>query len=250
MTLSMSLDRILFKVPKRSPSSSRKVSSKMHVPRRGLAELEPEGLPIEGTGWQQRKSAEARVAIMEATIDCLQRCGYARTSIQLIAQTAGISRGAMLHHYATKLDLISAVIDYVFYKRMENFALQVRRLTLEQRIHQQAGLEIFWESLQSREYAAFLELAIASRGDPALQEVFQPKAKRYDEVWNLEMAREFPEWKDKESELQLCSDLVRASFEGLLLNRLTWDSDTRQKRLRSLVAYVVRAVREGRLCTP
>jgi len=67
----------------------------------GLAVLEPEGLDSHGQGWQQRKSIQTRIAILEAAIDCLERQGYARTTTQMIAQTARISRGAMLHHYAT-----------------------------------------------------------------------------------------------------------------------------------------------------
>ena len=66
---------------------------------RALAELEPEGLAADGNGWQQRKSAQTRVAILEAAIDCLAKHGYARTTTQLIAQVAEISRGAMLEDF-------------------------------------------------------------------------------------------------------------------------------------------------------
>ena len=66
-------------------------------PTVALAQLEPNGLDAEGQNWQQRKSIQTRLAILEAAIDCLQEHGFARTTTQLIAQTAGISRGAMLH---------------------------------------------------------------------------------------------------------------------------------------------------------
>src|SRR5262245_34796413 len=86
-----------------------------------LEDLAPEGLTPDGPGWQQQKSAQARVAILDAAIDCLEKYGYAQTTTQLIAKSASISRGAMLHHYATKQDLIAAVIDYAVYKRAERF---------------------------------------------------------------------------------------------------------------------------------
>ena len=84
------------------------------VSLRVLAPLEPDGLGAEGQTWQQRKSVQTRIAILEAAIDCLQRHGYGRTTTQLIAEMAGISRGAMLHHYATKQDLIASVITSSF----------------------------------------------------------------------------------------------------------------------------------------
>ena len=41
-----------------------------------LARFEPEGLGSEGPGWQQRKSAQTRIGIPEAAIDCLAKYGY------------------------------------------------------------------------------------------------------------------------------------------------------------------------------
>src|SRR5579859_7683705 len=119
---------------------------------RVLAQLEPEGLDAEGQSWQQRKSVQTRVTILEAAIDCLQKHGYGRTTTQLIAEMAGISRGAMLHHYATKQDLIASVIDYTVYKRMEQFLVGIRALKDSARIDEMAGIEISWQSMLSREF--------------------------------------------------------------------------------------------------
>src|SRR5579859_4164701 len=135
---------------------------------RVLAQLEPEGLDAEGQSWQQRKSVQTRVTILEAAIDCLQKHGYARTTTQLIAEMAGISRGAMLHHYATKQDLIASVIDYTFYKRMESFIERIKALSEPQRVQEQAGIELYWQSVLTREFAAYLELMVAARTDPEL----------------------------------------------------------------------------------
>ena len=49
-----------------------------------LAHLEPEGLTADGQGWQQRKSVQTRIAILEAAVDCLERYGYASTTTCLL----------------------------------------------------------------------------------------------------------------------------------------------------------------------
>lgn len=217
---------------------------------RGLAELEPEGLAPEGNGWQQRKSAQTRIAILEAAIDCLSKYGYARTTTQLIAQVAEISRGAMLHHYATKQELIASVIDYTFYKRMEIFLGGVTSLTDEQRVHDIAGVERYWESLLTREFAAYIELLMAARTDDELREIFVPKAQRYDRVEREEVVRVFPEWQSKPEAYALAMDFCVAAIEGLLLNREIWNEQARRQTLRNLVAKILLMLRTGEIQVP
>lgn len=210
-------------------------------------QLEPEGLAADGQGWQQRKSAQTRVAILEAAVDCLEKHGYARTTTQMIAQTADISRGAMLHHYATKQDLIAAVIDYTFFKRIERFTSSINGLTEFQRVQEQAGIELYWESLLTREYSAYLELLVASRTDPELREVFMPKAQRYDRVEREVVLKVFPEWADQPEAYELAMDYCIAAMEGLLLNRDIWDDRKRRVMYRTFISQTLLNLRMNRV---
>jgi AcrR family transcriptional regulator len=214
-----------------------------------LAQLEPEGLDAEGQSWQQRKSVQTRITILEAAIDCLQKHGYGRTTTQLIAETAGVSRGAMLHHYATKMDLISSVIDYTVYKRMEVFLEGVRALKDSARINEMAGIEISWRSFMTREFAAFLELAIAARTDPDLAAIFLPKARRFDRTELAELIRAFPEWGDNLEGYALAMDYCTAALHGLVVNRDIWP-ESNQQLLRKFLGRTVALLRTGDLTVP
>ncbi len=216
---------------------------------KGLAALEPEGLDTHGQGWQQRKSIQTRIAILEAAIDCLERQGYARTTTQMIAQTARISRGAMLHHYATKQELVEAVIDYTFFRRMEQFITRIGELTDEER-EQQAGIELYWQSVLTREYAAYLELSVAARTDLELKQIFLPKARRFVALERETVLKAFPEWQDKLPVYELAMDFCIAAMEGLLLNRQVWDDRGRRLLLRAFISEAILALREGRLPFP
>ena len=68
------------------------------------------GAPV---GWQAQKSASTRELIIEAAIKCLVELGYARTTTTVIAEKAGLSRGAMLHHFPSKLGIIRAAVSIV-----------------------------------------------------------------------------------------------------------------------------------------
>jgi AcrR family transcriptional regulator len=220
------------------------------TPNPFLAQLEPEGISSDGRGWQQRKSAQTRIAIMEAAIDCLEKYGYARTTTQLIAETAGISRGAMLHHYATKQELIASVIDYAFYKRMEGFTARIGALTETQRVKEHAGIELYWQSLLTREFAATLQLSVAARTDDELREILLPKHRRYDRVERDMVLRVFPEWQDKLKLYELAMDYCIACMEGLALNRDVWNDRRRRIALRALISSTILMIREGQLTPP
>ena len=212
-----------------------------------LATLEPEGLGPEGPGWQQRKSAQTRVGILEAAIDCLASHGYARTTTQLIAETAEISRGAMLHHYPTKGALIEAIIAYCFYKRMQMLGDGLKNISEMQRVQEFAGLEILWRSFFTREHRAYLELNIASRTDAEVREFFVPQARRFMRVWRDQGVHAFPEWAGDPERLARASDLVEAVLEGLALNRETWDSPERIARVRAFLRQLVGLIYAGKL---
>jgi AcrR family transcriptional regulator len=212
-----------------------------------LTTLEPAGMASEDDGWQKRKSAQTRVAVLEAAIDCLADQGYSRTTTQLIAQKANISRGAMMHHYATKQDLIESVIDHMFYRRMERFTRDIKSLTERERIEEQAGIELFWKSVLTREYQAYVELMIAARTDPELRVIFEPKARRFNAVWGEEIKALFPEWQDKPDRLRLAIDFCIAAMDGLLLNRAIWEPRARRQAIRRLVSLTILMVRDSDL---
>jgi AcrR family transcriptional regulator len=216
---------------------------------RVLAQLEPEGLAVEGQGWQQRKSVQTRITILEAAIDCLQKHGYGRTTTQLIAEMAGISRGAMLHHYATKQELIASVIDYTVYKRMEVFLEGIRQLRDSERINDMAGIEVSWASMQTRECSAYLELAIAARTDPDLAEIFLPRARRFDENERAAVISAFPEWAGSLEGYTLAMDYCTAMLEGLLISRDIWP-EADQRVLRQFLGQTIAMLRTGAIGLP
>lgn len=210
-----------------------------------LRRMHPGGETHDQVGWQERKSAQTRIALLEAAVQCLANYGYARTTTQLVASTAKISRGAMLHHYATKSQLVSSVIDYIMYRRMETFYGEVEKLTDTQRIEEGRGIEIYWKTVQTVEYEAFLELSVASRTDTDLREVFDAKAQAFDSFWFEQLPVFFPEWGNQPREnLLLARDLIVVSLEGLYLNRRIMAQRDRRVAVRNFINEAIQIIRE------
>lgn len=188
---------------------------------RMLAALRPADLAEKPARWQQQKSVRTRVRLVEAAIDCLVEGGYPGLTTQAVAERTGSSRGAMHHHFPARMDLVAAVIDHVFYARM--------RLYLGDYLKDSAGRKnedvvalataAHWRSVQTREYAAYLELAVASRTDLELAQMFEPAARRYDDLWISEMTATFPFWADKWAMMVEANDFVVAAHMGMLIQR-------------------------------
>ena len=62
---------------------------------------------------QEERSAETRAKLVAAMLDCLQEVGAARTSTNMVAERAGVSRGALTHHYASKEELLVDAVEHL-----------------------------------------------------------------------------------------------------------------------------------------
>lgn len=63
--------------------------------------------------------------LVEATLRCLRRDGYASLTIASITQEAGLSRGALFHHFATKLELTAQAMTDFFRDRRDRLGAAV-----------------------------------------------------------------------------------------------------------------------------
>lgn len=65
--------------------------------------------PIRRT--QAERHAETRRRIIDATVACIDSLGYPRTTMQKVARRAGVTVGAVQHHFPSKAELLAAVLE-------------------------------------------------------------------------------------------------------------------------------------------
>lgn len=66
---------------------------------------------------KQDRSRVTRQRLLEATVRCLAEHGWQAATVSVIAADAGISRGALQHHFPTRESLVVAALEYVFEQR-------------------------------------------------------------------------------------------------------------------------------------
>ncbi len=121
---------------------------------------------------QGERTRVMRTRLMEATIDCLVEHGWAGTTTTVVSQRAGVSRGAQLHHFPSKKDLVVAAVEHLTERRRDELAEAANALPGE--IRTRAVLEILSAQFTGPVFFAALELWVAARTDNDLRATVGP----------------------------------------------------------------------------
>jgi AcrR family transcriptional regulator len=166
---------------------------------------------------QATKSAATRARLIDATIRCLIKYGYSRTTTPRVAEEAGMSRGAMLHHFENGTALMQAAIAELHEKRLRAF-----RRSADSTIHEVHTLvRAYWKQVSSQTFTAFHELALAARTDRDLAHILVPAQEEFRVRWYEQAIELFPEWQANRPGFDLALGLSQNVLEGMAVNRLT-----------------------------
>jgi len=175
---------------------------------------------------QEERSAETRQRLMDATVECLFERGYAGTTTTEIATRAGVSRGAQLHHFPKKDELVVSALEHVFNLRLNQMRKTVaQRPTGSRETRLIAMVDALWPIFKGPTFYAWLELVVASRTDPALNEAVREASERFAEgllegfAWMLEWPP------NRHDDLHQVIGLVFGQLESMALERILFAAE-------------------------
>jgi AcrR family transcriptional regulator len=122
---------------------------------------------------QADRTRAMRARLLEATVELLVERGFAGTSTTLVSERAGVSRGAQLHHFPTKNDLVVAAVEHLTELRGAELAEAVAKLPSGAR-RTRAVLTMLGDHFASPVFTAALELWVAARTDAQLMAAVGP----------------------------------------------------------------------------
>jgi AcrR family transcriptional regulator len=170
---------------------------------------------------QAQRTTETRRALLDATFDALVELGYRATTTTEVAHRAGLSLGALLHHFPTKADLLAAAVGHAFDRRLEEYRQAMA--ALDPAADQlDASVDLLWSMFSGPTSTAWLELWVAARTDPdlaaavvAVDRQFMAACKQlYAEMYSAEDGSDDP------AHPPIGLHLVYALLDGLALSRL------------------------------
>ena len=178
---------------------------------------------------QEERSAETRARLLDATLESLIEFGYARTSTTAVCARAGLSRGAQLHHFPTKADLVIAAVAHLARRRADELRREaVPAGSDAQRLAH--ALDAIWASFSGPLFSAALELWVASRSDAELR----ASLVRFERQVGRAMSALFAELAGPAAPPREVRQLLELTFHvmrGMALQRILRGDDTERRRL-------------------
>lgn len=187
-------------------------------------------MPIRKT-WQQTKSERTRTAILNAAVTCFYELGYFNTTTENIAREAGVSRGAMLHHFPTRSDLIEAAVGHLTQMRLDMFTEeenQVQEGADHTRVAE--GIDAYWHQLNTKAFVVFHELQVAARTDKELSALLKPALRSYYHAQGKATEQVFPDLAQSES-FERTVYMTRYLLEGLAISKALEDPNVPEDML-------------------
>lgn len=128
---------------------------------------------------QPERTRAMRTRLMQATIDCLIERGWAGTTTTLVSERAGVSRGAQLHHFPSKRELVVASVEHLSEQLTAELQRRHDQATRGRRRSTRSVLTMLADYYTSDLFVASLELWVAARTDEQLHDVVLPMERRW-----------------------------------------------------------------------
>ncbi|MEU4314468.1 TetR/AcrR family transcriptional regulator [Nocardia sp. NPDC024068] len=177
---------------------------------------------------KQDRSRATRQRLLEATIDCLAERGWAAATVAVVAERAGVSRGAAQHHFPTREDLITAALTYMFDTRTDQAVTAAG--TESGLARTEAVVAGLVDSYTSPLFKAALQVWTHAAADPALREHIIPLEARFGRGAHRRAVRAL----DVDDTDPVTHHLVQATLDlarGLGLADVLTDDSARRKQI-------------------
>lgn len=172
---------------------------------------------------RQLRSRNTREKLIVAALDCIAELGFHGATMDIIVARAGVSRGAQVHHFPTKLTLITEAFDWM----LNSFVVDLRHRMESIRMRDEAPNELFkylWETYFSAQlFSVTMELVVQAKTNAELRSELIPIAERFhqniDDCWYL-LCRESGA---PDNKLLLALNLTMSLLRGMGFQRVLWD---------------------------
>jgi AcrR family transcriptional regulator len=174
-------------------------------------------------GSHQKRGLQTRQRLLDATIATLIDKGYSATSMPALCERAGLSRGAQLHHFPTKIELLTAAVEHLMAARHADLREMMRGLPQADRAER--FVDELWRIYSGDTFYAFLELAVAARSDDKLRRALIDVNERFY-IEAHDTLRELLHLDEASAPLvPAMARFVTSFMDGVAVNRILDDDD-------------------------
>ena len=177
---------------------------------------------------QAERRRITRTKLLDATIESLIEVGYHRTTTVEVGERARVSRGAQLHHFPSKADLLIASVEHLGQERSKEFDAQLAARLQRGDDPIDVAVDILWAMFSDPLYWAVIELMIAARTDPELLEKVEDFEERIAESIRRDFVKLFG---PQRRQAKLAVEMTVFFMRGLAMERIFRQNDARYAAL-------------------
>jgi AcrR family transcriptional regulator len=177
---------------------------------------------------QAERRDTTRKALIDAAIVALAQRGYAGVSTNQVCEAAKVSRGAMLHHFASRVDLMMAVAEAV---HQEHVTYYSEHLNAEGTVAERLSrlIDAAWHAHTQPSTVALHEIWMATRADKELAARFRPFQAASDARATRDLVAYLPDSGLNEDASAGANRFLVAALRGLAIDRAMGRSAEEQK---------------------
>lgn len=164
-----------------------------------------------------QRSAQTRTQLIEGAIRSLRELGFARTTTATICRRARVTTGALHHHFATKEDLLFAVLDRLSQDvagQLEGFLGFADPVAVEA----ERAVRRLWSVYGGGRYRAVWEITIGFSNEPRLRAAMTRQRNAATEALIERLARELGLARKERHEFAGALRFALIAIRGLFLD--------------------------------
>lgn len=169
--------------------------------------------------WQEIKSAATRRSLVQAAVEVISEIGYASATTSLIAQRAGVSRGAFQHHFKSKNEIIVEILNEM--REQVNLGFDFEALVdrpFAERVD--SILEHYYHVYGSRLHAASIQIWLGAWSDDELKHDIKSGLNMMENQIVRVWRETFPELKVDDDRLMAIRNVIIGTIRGSTMHEM------------------------------
>ncbi|WP_181577530.1 TetR/AcrR family transcriptional regulator [Mycobacteroides abscessus] len=191
-----------------------------------------------------------RGRLLDATVDCLVKYGYAGTTTTRVAQRAGVTRGALVHHFQSKSELLGESVRHLAFRQGQEILSELIALDRDSDADFISRcLDALWRMHQGSMFTATMELWIAARTDAELS----AQMDQFEFIVMQQFSTLGQSVSQTDDELRVIRNITLTAMDavrGILVNSMTAPQEVRDQRWARAKAMLLNIVESPAVGAP
>ncbi|MEM9514900.1 MAG: TetR/AcrR family transcriptional regulator [Actinomycetota bacterium] len=129
---------------------------------------------------QRERTDSTRTALIDATLDLLDEVGWAATTSVAVCDRAGLTRGALVHHFGDLPNLLAESLDAHYARLAEQAHVDDLPSTMAE------VTRLTWATIDQGRFKIVIEAWLAAANDPQLGQALAPVIARFAKLVDVD----------------------------------------------------------------